>query len=112
MEEAFRVGLGRMDVPSVTGEEEKDTEWDDDNYEDSGAYDYDDAQNQANQGSTMIPEAQELLPGLFISDYSVAKSEEALHKYQITHILSVAPLDEVFSLEEQFGEFFVSNVQF
>lgn len=107
MEEAFRVGLGLMDVNKQGGEEEKDDEWEDDSYLDNGAYDYksegDATEGGSNSNVSELPEAQELLPGVYISDYSVAQSEEALRKYQITHILSVAPLDEVFALEELFG---------
>lgn len=109
METAFRAGLGKMDVTSSpAGDDDKDAEWDDDSYVDNGAYDYaeekKDEDDDNSTSTTTLPEAQELLSGLFISDYSVAKSEPALRKHQITHILCVAPLEEVFAtLEDQFG---------
>ena len=98
MEEAFRVGLGMVGLKEADTTEEKDVEWDDDNAEDNGAYEYKDEE----QHDTADVEAQELLPALFIGDYNVAKDEEALKRYQITHILAVAPLDPVFG-EESFG---------
>lgn len=100
MEQAFRVGLGLVGTKNECAEEDKEPEWDDD-AGDNGAYEYKDQEVDDGSGAADA-EAQELLPSFFIGDYRVAKSEEALRRYQITHILSVAPLEPAFD-DEMFG---------